>query len=129
MSNDNRRSGIRLADPGPKFKLVKELEELRQILLIGSAVTDARWHNHRCGDGSSSPYKIVPFYYLAEDPENQRITLLPELRTAQDIRNLDDDQLNSYLAGYFLGGWCRASRKKKLTRLCEHIGCREAVFE
>ncbi|SJL16114.1 uncharacterized protein ARMOST_19632 [Armillaria ostoyae] len=123
QNNRSRRTRTRRPDPGPNW-----IEGLQQFIRIGSAVRDARWHNRRCGDGSSSPYEVVPFVYLAEDPENRRITLLPELRTAQDIRNLDDDQLNSYLTGYLLGGWGCASRKAKLTRLCEHIGCRAAVF-
>ncbi|KAK0232199.1 hypothetical protein EDD85DRAFT_939164 [Armillaria nabsnona] len=128
MSDNNRSqlSNIRLAmrhraDPG----WMKEFQEIKCIGITAYA----RSENLCCDDGSSRPFKVVPFHYLAEDPENRRITLLPELRTRQDIRNLDDDQLNSYLAGYRLGHLCRASRKAKLIGLCKHIGCRPAVCE
>ncbi|KAK0215717.1 hypothetical protein IW262DRAFT_1299939 [Armillaria fumosa] len=131
MSNNNNRSWVgdmrpahprgsrRLNDIGPK-ELFQRIPYGRCLLEIA----DARTFNVVFGRG---PFRVVPFYPLAEDPENRRITLLPELRTRQDIQNLNDDQLNSYLTGYRLERLCRASRKAKLKGLCKHIGCRPVV--
>ncbi|PBK78566.1 hypothetical protein ARMSODRAFT_947504 [Armillaria solidipes] len=101
-------------------ELVRRLEErIRKIEVI-----TARTHNISCGDGVLTPYEVVP------TPDGDDPTLyypsLPKLRTVQDIRNLTDFQLNTYLSEYEINRGpltASATREGKLRLLRRYIGC------
>ncbi|PBK70694.1 hypothetical protein ARMSODRAFT_955435 [Armillaria solidipes] len=84
--------------------------------LIGIETNAARTINFSCGDGTCWPYELVP----ASD--GKYLHNLPELRTAQDLRNLTDVQLDRYLKGYGLEHGHGTARNEKLALLCRYIG-------
>ncbi|PBK98702.1 hypothetical protein ARMGADRAFT_1060350 [Armillaria gallica] len=84
--------------------------------LIKIEINTARTINFSCGDGTCRPYELVP------SSDGKYLHNLPELRTAQDLRNLNDVQLNRYLNGYGLEYGHDTARNEKLALLCGYIG-------
>ncbi|KAF8721968.1 hypothetical protein AX14_010031 [Amanita brunnescens Koide BX004] len=99
-----------------QLELRRELRPLK--------VMSIKAYNGNCGTGKHQSFEVVSFFNHDNGAETLPETLqLPALKTIDNIYQLSDAQLNTYLDRYHIQRQGNLSRETKLRRLKEFLGC------